>query len=157
MNNIHYNSIIAKIFTFIAGFKTIMLFGQVFTEKSFLSLESQEHERTHCRQYVSLFGIGLYAMIILLFSLLALDCVGWGLLALVLIPVFMYYFWYGIEFLVKLCILLSRKMKFNNAWYEAYSRVSFEQEAVAMADEIHKPCSERLEYTSMGFLKYVLK
>lgn len=70
-------------------------------------------------------------MIILLFSLLAPDCVGWGLFALVLIPVFMYYFWYGIEFLVKLCIiLLSRKIKFNNAWYEAYSRVSFEQEAV---------------------------
>lgn len=157
MKTIHYNSTIAKIFTFIAGFKTIMLFGSVFTERDSLSKESQEHEFTHCKQYSALVGVGLFAMIGLLFGLLALDCVGWGLFALALIPVFLFYIWYGVEFLIKFCILLCRKMKFKKAWYEAYSLVSFEQEAVELAFEVYKPCSQRKEYTSMGFLKYVFK
>lgn len=157
MKKIHYNSTIAKIFTFIAGFKTIMLFGSVFTEKNYLSLESQEHELVHCKQYEALAGVGLFAMIILLFSLLALGCVGYGLFALALVPVFLFYAWYGIEFLVKFIILLCRKMKFKDAWYEAYSLVSFEQEAVELADEIRKPCSQRKQYTSMRFLKYVFE
>lgn len=156
MKKIHYNSTIAKIFTLIAGFKTIMLFGSVFTERDNLSLESQEHEFTHCKQYFSLFGIGLYIMIILLFSLLALNCVGLGLLLLIMIPLFMYYIWYGIEFFIKF-ILLFRKMKFMNSWYEAYSLISFEQEAVELADEVYKPCSQRKQYYSTGFLKYVFK
>lgn len=34
---IYYNSKIAKLFTFIDGYKTIMLFGAVFTERDAIS------------------------------------------------------------------------------------------------------------------------
>lgn len=37
---IYYNSKIAKLFTFIDGYKTIMLFGAVFTERDSIVTDS---------------------------------------------------------------------------------------------------------------------
>lgn len=48
---IFYNSKIAKLFTFIDGYKTIMLFGAVFTERDAISLKAEYHEEAHCNQY----------------------------------------------------------------------------------------------------------
>lgn len=45
---IYYNSKIAKLFTFIDGYKTIMLFGAVFTERDSISLRTEYHEEAHC-------------------------------------------------------------------------------------------------------------
>lgn len=55
---IYYNSKIAKLFTFIDGYKTIMLFGAVFTERDAISLKAEYHEGTHCNQYQALFATG---------------------------------------------------------------------------------------------------
>ena len=41
---IYYKSKIAKLFTFIDGYKTIMLFGAVFTERDSISLRAEYHE-----------------------------------------------------------------------------------------------------------------
>lgn len=52
---IFYNSKIAKLFTFIDGYKTIMLFGAVFTERDAISLKAEYHEEAHCNQYHTMF------------------------------------------------------------------------------------------------------
>lgn len=47
---IYYKSKIAKLFTFIDGYKTIMLFGAVFTERDSISLRAEYHE-VDCMTY----------------------------------------------------------------------------------------------------------
>lgn len=44
---IFYNSKIAKLFTFIDGYKTIMLFGAVFTERDAISLKAEYHDKAY--------------------------------------------------------------------------------------------------------------
>lgn len=57
---IFYNSKIAKLFTFIDGYKTIMLFGAVFTERDAISLKAEYHEEAHCNQYHTMFCFGMF-------------------------------------------------------------------------------------------------
>lgn len=85
---IYYNSKIAKLFTFIDGYKTIMLFGAVFTERDAISLKAEYHERTHCNQYQALFATGF-----IIISIIALVSglnghAGWWMLWLLTIPDF---------------------------------------------------------------------
>ena len=70
---IYYNSKIAKIFTFLADFKTIMLCGAVFTEEKELSERTKQHESSHIVQYQTLFCTGLTLAVVSLFILLAFD------------------------------------------------------------------------------------
>lgn len=57
---IYYKSKIAKLFTFIDGYKTIMLFGAVFTERDSISLRAEYHEEAHCNQYHTMFCFGMF-------------------------------------------------------------------------------------------------
>lgn len=57
---IYYKSKIAKLFTFIDGYKTIMLFGAVFTERDSISLKAEYHEESHCNQYHTMFCFGMF-------------------------------------------------------------------------------------------------
>ncbi|MDR1336694.1 MAG: hypothetical protein LBK22_07695, partial [Tannerella sp.] len=59
MKTIFYNSKIAEFFTPNDGFKTVMLFGLVFTEKSALSDSVIAHERVHQQQYAECLAAGL--------------------------------------------------------------------------------------------------
>ena len=61
---IYYKSKIAKLFTFIDGYKTIMLFGAVFTERDAISLRAEYHEDAHCNQYHTLFDFGMFVSLL---------------------------------------------------------------------------------------------
>ena len=111
---IYYNSKIAKLFTFIDGYKTIMLFGAVFTERDAISLKAEYHEGTHCNQYQALFATGF-----IIISIIALVSglnghAGWWMLWLLTIPVFLYYVWYPVEYLIRLCIYRNHKKAYHN-------------------------------------------
>lgn len=130
------------------GYKAIMLFGFVFTKDSETEWDviERRHENTHKNQYRDLFCAGLFVDIVLLFLLLALDFVTWNLLWLLVIPVFLFYAWYGINFLKQL-------IHYKN-WHDAYRNVIFERQAYAVEDEALLPCEQRTKYTSFSFLKY---
>ncbi len=130
------------------GYKAIMLFGFIFTKESEDEWDKAErrHEETHKNQYRDLFCTGLFVDIALLFLLLALEFVTWNLLFLLTIPVFLFYVWYGVNFLKQL--ITYRK------WHTAYKNVIFERQANAVEDEAFLPCDQQTPYTSFSFLKY---
>lgn len=145
---IYYNSRVAKIFTFLAGFKTIMLCGAIFTEEKELSERTKQHESTHIVQYQTLFCTGLTLAVVSLFILLAFDIRSWWMLSLIFVPVFLYYAWYLIEFFIRL--IICRDMD------KAYRMIAFEQEAYALENEYLKPCYKRKTAYSFSFLKYYI-
>lgn len=67
---IYYKSKIAKLFTFIDGYKTIMLFGAVFTERDAISLKAEYHEESHCNQYHTMFCFGMFVSLLTIGRLL---------------------------------------------------------------------------------------
>ena len=146
MAKIYYNSKIAKAFTFLKDFSTIMLFGAIFTEHASLSQKIKTHEATHVEQYQTCFTTGLAIAIGIMFICFAFNHYGWWMLALLTIPIFLYYVWYGIEFLIRL-------IAYRNA-DKAYRRIAFEQEAYSLENEYLKPCPERKLASSFSFLKY---
>ena len=102
---VFYNSKIAKLFTFLPGFKTISLFGMVFTEKESLSERTICHETVHASQYSDLFVAGLMTAAFAYGIWLGLTeehCLS--MLWLLLIPVFLFYVWYLTECFVRLII-----------------------------------------------------
>lgn len=86
---IYYNSKIAKLFTFIDGYKTIMLFGAVFTERDSISLRTEYHEEAHCNQYHTLFYFGMFISLLTIGLCLLFGNAGWWMLWLSLIPIFL--------------------------------------------------------------------
>ena len=99
---VYYNSKLAKALTFFANFSTIMLCGAVFTEHSELSERTKYHEAVHVEQYQTLFTAGLALAVSIMFTCFAFNAVGWWMLSLIALPVFLFYAWYGIEFLVRM-------------------------------------------------------
>ena len=149
MAKIFYNSKIARIFTFLKDFKTIMLFGAVFTEEKELSDRAKFHEASHVEQYQTLFTTGLALAVGIMFICFAFDCYGWWMSALIAIPVFLFYVWYLVEFLIRLIMYRDAD--------KAYRMIAFEQEAYDLENEYLKPCSERLTASSFSFFKYYRK
>lgn len=111
---IYYKSKIAKLFTFIDGYKTIMLFGAVFTESDAVSLRTEYHEEAHCNQYHTLFYFGMFISLLTIGLCLLFGNVGWWMLWLSLIPIFLYYAWYLIEYLIRLCIYRDHDKAYHN-------------------------------------------
>lgn len=143
---VFYNSKIAKVFTFLADFATIMLFGAVFTEHDSLSDRCQHHEAVHVVQYQTCFMTGLVIAFCIFFACLGFDHYGWWMLSLLTIPVFLYYVWYLIEYLVRLIMYRDSG--------KAYRMIAFEQEAYDLEYEYLKPCPERRSAYSFSFCKY---
>ena len=143
---VHYNSKIAKLVTFLADFATVMLFGAVFTEEKELSSRTKYHEAVHVEQYQTLFTAGLALAIGIMFTCFAFDRYGWWMLALIAIPLLLYYAWYGIEYLIRLIMYRDAD--------KAYRMIAFEQEAYDLENEYKKPCTERMYASSFSFLKY---
>lgn len=146
MAKIYYNSKIAKIVTFLADFTTIMLFGAVFTEHSELSSRTKYHEGVHVEQYQTLFTAGLALAVGIMFTCFVFDRYGWWMLALIAIPLLLYYAWYGIEFLIRLIMYRDAD--------KAYRMIAFEQEAYDLENEYRKPCEERRHASSFSFIRY---
>lgn len=142
---IYYNSKIAKLFTFIDGYKTIMLFGAVFTERDAISLKAEYHEGTHCNQYQALFATGFIIISIIVLVSGLNGHAGWWMLWLLTIPVFLYYVWYLVEYLIRLCIYRNHK--------KAYHNIVFEREAFDLENDWNKPGIFRRESEGFSFLK----
>lgn len=132
-----------------ANFATIMLFGAVFTEHKELTKTTLTHEAVHVTQYQTLFTLGLSIAVGIMFICFGFDYYGWWMLSLIAIPIFLYYIYYGIEFLIQLIIHRDRD--------KAYRMIAFEKEAYDLQQEWVKPCLERRLAYSFSFLKYYRK
>lgn len=143
---IYYKSKIAKLFTFIDGYKTIMLFGAVFTERDAISLKDEYHEEAHCNQYHTMFCFGMFISLLTIGLCLLFGNVGWWMLWLSLIPIFLYYSWYLIEYLIRLCIYRDHD--------KAYYNIVFEREAFNLEKYWNKHDVLRKESEGFSFLKY---
>lgn len=173
---IFYESRLAKLITFIKDFSTIMLFGAVFTElkENVLNPEDREHEGVHCGQYSDLFWIGLILGI--MHGVILLAYRGWNsaptpyAFFLFCWPVFLYYVYYGIEYLIRLvgAIHLFYFGKNKNIYYidgrlleasmYAYRNIAFEREASDLQWEFKKVCPQVKKKRSTGsWMKYYKK
>lgn len=146
---IYYKSKIAKLFTFIDGYKTIMLFGAVFTERDSISLRAEYHEEAHCNQYHTMFCFGMFISLLTIGLCLLFGNAGWWMLWLSLIPIFLYYSWYLIEYLIRLCIYRDHD--------KAYHNIVFEREAFDLEKYWNKHDVLREESEGFSFLGYYRK
>ena len=140
MKTIFYNSRIAEFFTYRRGFKTIMLFGFIFTEKKELSNVAIYHESIHQRQYVGMLVVGLLlaALASLVFGL------SWIWFAL---GILLYYIIYVAEWLVRLI-----QYDYPD---DAYYNISFERQAYALQGDYRMPKSSRRRRTFFGWIKFL--
>lgn len=143
---IYYNSKIAKLFTFLKNYSTIMLFGAIFTERSSISEKAKHHEWAHCIQYQALFSVSFVIVSIIALVSGLNDHAGWWMLWLLTIPVFLYYVWYLIEYIIRLCIYRNHK--------KAYRNIAFEREAFDLEKDWDKPAMFRRESGGFSFLNY---
>lgn len=119
-----------------AGFKAITIIPYIFIRKGMAwayDERTDRHEHTHGHQQVEMLVVGILLAILLAI----LGCGWWSLFAL---PLFFY--WYGIEYLIRLCIYRN-----HNA---AYKNVAFEQEAYDNQDKIDYNDSRKL----FAWIKY---
>ncbi|MDR2913942.1 MAG: hypothetical protein LBV74_03760 [Tannerella sp.] len=139
MKTVFYNSKIAEFFTPVSGFKTIMLFGFVFTEKKSLGMAVLSHENIHQKQYAECVGIGLCIAFLCTIIFHALWI--WAL------PFTLYYILYLIEYLVHL-------VRLRNGT-KAYYAISFEREAYDLMGECYNGPSIRRSRKSLGWIRYL--
>ena len=150
---IFYNSKIAKFFTFLPGFKTISLFGMVFTEKESLGERTICHETVHASQYSDLFIAGLMTAAFAYGIWLGLTdehCLA--MLWLLLLPIFLFYVWYLTEYFIRLIINLVKGV--GGPSHTAYRAIAFEQEA----RDLECCCTEEEDGTEpFSFFQYYYK
>lgn len=115
MTKIYYNNWLAKLILW-DDYSTIMLFGFILTKRKSLSEKTLNHEAIHVTQYKECFVLGLILM-----TLSGLFIPAWWL---VLVPLFLYYLMYVIEWIARL-------FKGN-----AYRNISFEREAYGNQDNL---------------------
>ena len=154
MKTVFYESRIARLFTFIPDFKTIMLLGLVFTEHQSLSKTVLAHEKVHQQQYQDCFGAGLALAIITMFALFAFGIQSYWMLLLVLFPIFLYYIMYGIEYLICFIYRSFKQRDIVLANENAYCFSAMEMEAYDLQDEWRKPCKDRRVHHSFEWFKY---
>lgn len=124
MKRIFYQSTIANILLYFSYCETITVGPFVFTKlkEEQVSQNVRNHECTHVRQWTEM---SLLVGLLLLIAVLSWDVSAWWFLA---VP-FVYYLWYGVEYLVRLCIMGDGK--------KAYKAISFEQEAYANEQDVN--------------------
>ena len=102
------------------GFKAITLLPYIFVRKGAIYRDTDNrHEHIHGRQQLEMLIVGIVLAVVLWIT----GCGWWSLLAL---PLFFY--WYGIEYVIKLCY-------YRNST-TAYKNISFEREAYAHQHEL---------------------
>lgn len=116
-----YNSKLAKLFTFIDGFDTMMFMGIVITEMKELSQKTLDHERCHVEQWKEVTVLSaLVIMVILDIASLASGFNPWNLLFLIPSPT-VYYVIYGGEWIYWLFR--------GQTGLRAYLKIGFERQA----------------------------
>lgn len=111
------------------GFLAMCLWPFIFIRKKAawrFDDKAENHENIHGQQQVEMLVVG----IILAVGLAIAGCAWWSLLAL---PLFLW--WYGIEWLVRWCILRDAN--------RAYRAIAFEQEAYANEGDMQYLASRR--------------
>lgn len=93
------------------------------------------HEQTHSEQQKEMLAVGVLLAVIAFL-------VGFGLWSLLFIPLF--FWWYGVEFLVRL-------IQYRN-WDKAYRNISFEREAYGMEYSLGY-LSERRHFAWLSYLR----
>ena len=138
MKRIFYQSKVAKVLLYFSICSTITIGPFVLSKLSESEMPQyvRNHECTHSRQWIET----TVASGFLLFLLVALAGVNAWWLAL---SAFVFYLWYGLEYLIRLCILRDGN--------KAYRAVSFEQEAYA--NEKYANYNENAGYFS--WVKYL--
>ena len=116
MKRFHYNSWVAEFLLFFSYCEAITLGCFAFSKlgENEMGQEYRNHEATHMRQWTE-FSV-LFAVVFWLLSVILHISPWFGLI----VPI-VYYLWYGIEYLIRLCILRDTN--------KAYKSISFEQEA----------------------------
>lgn len=123
------------------GFKSIMLFGFIFTHSKELGEVDLRHEREiHVNQYNDCFILGIILSLVILGIFLLCKTCGWWLLSLISIPVLLYYIWYGINYVFQL-------FKYWD-FHKAYKNVIFERQAYS------EEYNTEFKYKKFSFLKY---
>lgn len=118
----------------LGGFKAMFFFGILFLKgKAMVSYRLISHEEIHSRQFIEM----LLASLVITLPLVA--WVWW----LFLISPFVFYLWYGIEWIIHL-------VRFKDA-HTAYRRISFEREAYKHQDDINYLSNKK----AFSFLKYI--
>lgn len=122
---VFYESKLAKMLL-LPGYSSITLGCFVFTKKSEAEMEQRvlNHESIHVRQWEE---VTLASAIVLLL------CLPFGLsLSWMLITPLVFYFWYGVEWLIRLHYWIRKGTKetdFKSVFHAAYRSLSFEREA----------------------------
>lgn len=116
MKKFYYDSWVARVLLFFSYCDAITLGCFAFSKykEGWSKQEYRNHEATHMRQWAE---VTFTAAIALWVCTAAFGISAWWGIAAPLV----YYLWYGVEYLVRLCILRDGN--------EAYRAVSFEQEA----------------------------
>lgn len=139
MKRIFYQSKAAKVLLYFSSCSTIAIGPFVLSKLSESEMPQyvRNHECTHSRQWIeTTVASGFF-----LFLLVALAGVNaWWMM----LSAFVFYLWYSVEWLVRLCLLRNGK--------KAYRAVSFEQEAYA--NERNMNYAENAGYFS--WVKYLL-
>lgn len=117
------------------NFAAIMLFGIVFHKKD-LTYRQIRHEKIHIDQLKEFIFFGLAISLILSFAFQMF----WTFLVF---PLFLYYIWYGVEWLVRLLLYRDSNV--------AYKSISLEQDAYIGSTDV---CPQR---TSLGWVKYLFR
>ena len=113
--------IISKHFPF-AGYKAMTVWPFIFIRDGMAwayDERTDRHEHIHGMQQVEMLIVGILIAIVLF----VVGCRWWSLLAL---PIFFY--WYGIEYLIRWAYYRNR--------ITAYKNISFEREAYAKEDDV---------------------
>lgn len=122
---VFYESKLAKWMLF-PGYSTITLGCFVFTKKSKAEVEQRvlNHEAIHVRQWEEM---TIASAIVLLL------CLPFGVsLCWALITPLVFYLWYGVEYIIRLCGWLWRGIRgtsYKSVSHAAYRNISFEKEA----------------------------
>lgn len=131
---IFYDSWLAKLILF-GDYHTIMLFGAVFTKKTALTGRVIRHEKTHQVQYLEVMTV---SVLLLLLTDIVLACCGVSektvnlmLWLTILVPPFVYYILYGLEWLVSFIhwFFSKKKKSVVEANGKAYRNSAMEMEA----------------------------
>lgn len=124
MKRIYYQSIVANILLYFSYCETITVGPFIFTKlkEEQVPQNVRNHECTHVRQWTEIMvTVGL----LLLLAALIFGISTWWLL----VSPIAFYLWYGLEYLVRLCL--------TGDGQKAYKAVSFEQEAYGNEHDVN--------------------
>ena len=102
------------------GMKALTVWPLMFQRAKYMTAVDMRHEEIHGRQQREVLAVGAALAVVLAVC----GCGWWSLVAVPL-----YFWWYGVEYVVRLVDVLRRDIDVQRPFHEAYRAVSFEHEA----------------------------